>query len=58
MTPKPETEITDPLENLKKLFYAIVEFILVNVQVIVIVLFLLFLFVLLFFLNFFNFLGF
>lgn len=58
MSPTTESEITDPLENLKKFFYAIVAFILLNIQNIVLILFAVFLIILAFLLGFFKLLGF
>lgn len=59
MTPKAkEKEIIDPLENLAKLFQVIVEFILINSQIIIVILGIGFLIIILLLMNFFNLFGF
>ena len=53
-----ESEIVDPLKNLEKLFIQLVEFILINLKIVVVILSLIFLAVILLLLGFFKILGF
>jgi len=58
MTDNTEDKVVNPLENSEKLFLQLVEFLLINLKIIVVVLGLLFLIVLLVLMVFFNIFGF